>query len=441
MEKKQASLPKAPSILFSGLDNHDKTKMDSPSSAPREAIIAPHAQPPSSSADHPVSHSNPSLQFGPSSVEDADYAQRHISMLTTLKNSQIIRSGYLLKRRRTRKSWKKRWFVLRSSHISIYDSDKEYTTKHLLLLSDIQTVSRTRLRHHPFAWALFTKPRTWYFDAGSEAEAVAWISDIKHLIAEASPPLPENTKLPPFPGSRSKTPPLSPSSYSSSSSCIATTPTRSTATSAAPGLGYHYDMLSPTFSELACSSPDFSSDAASPKSNDSIQLSTSPKLSHSETLALEANPPHDAEASSSRSPHHSHHYSHLFRRRKPKKVDILDFESHLLENMKLEDAKLVMQGYLDKYHGPYRKWTRHWFVLRDFNLACYENEKEYVLLRLTRLQKVTSIQAWESIGKHHPYTIKIETVKKSFVIAAESLKDFHAWLNALREQHARIFNR
>lgn len=55
---------------------------------------------------------------------DEDELDAHESMAPELVNEVIIRSGFVYKRGEKRKTWKKRWAVLRASRLALYKNEK-----------------------------------------------------------------------------------------------------------------------------------------------------------------------------------------------------------------------------------------------------------------------------------------------------------------------------
>ncbi|GAA6033176.1 hypothetical protein JCM8097_002983 [Rhodosporidiobolus ruineniae] len=92
-----------------------------------------------------------------------------------------LKSGYLMKKGEKRKTWKKRWFVLRGGQIAMYKTDKEYRLLRLIPITEVHSVSPVELKKHPNSLGIVTPRRTYYVQASSAADAQAWC----HLIDRA----------------------------------------------------------------------------------------------------------------------------------------------------------------------------------------------------------------------------------------------------------------
>ncbi|KAF9451914.1 PH domain-like protein [Macrolepiota fuliginosa MF-IS2] len=90
-----------------------------------------------------------------------------------------IKSGYLSKKGERRKTWKKRWFVLRPSHLAFYKNEAEYKLLRLLDLGDVHSCVPVQLKRHDNAFGLILPKRTYYLQAGSAADVQAWVQAIE----------------------------------------------------------------------------------------------------------------------------------------------------------------------------------------------------------------------------------------------------------------------
>ncbi|GAA6010838.1 hypothetical protein JCM10207_003952 [Rhodosporidiobolus poonsookiae] len=91
-----------------------------------------------------------------------------------LSENATLKSGYLMKKGEKRKTWKKRWFVLRSGQLAMYKTDKEYRLLRLIPIADIHSVSPVELKKHANAFAIVTPHRAFYVEAPSAAEVKEW---------------------------------------------------------------------------------------------------------------------------------------------------------------------------------------------------------------------------------------------------------------------------
>ncbi|KAI5119121.1 hypothetical protein M0805_007867 [Coniferiporia weirii] len=90
----------------------------------------------------------------------------------------IIKSGYLLKKGERRKTWKKRWFVLRPAQIAVYKSSAEYKLLRLLDLSDVHSCSPVALKRHANSFVLVYPTRTYYLQAQSGQDMQEWVRSL-----------------------------------------------------------------------------------------------------------------------------------------------------------------------------------------------------------------------------------------------------------------------
>ncbi|KAG1739190.1 uncharacterized protein EDB91DRAFT_1136451 [Suillus paluster] len=84
-------------------------------------------------------------------------------------DEKMIKSGYLWKKGERRKTWKKRWFVLRPAHIAYYKTNAEYKLSRLLDLSD----------KHTNTFGVVSTVRTFYLQAQSPEEVQQWVQAIQ----------------------------------------------------------------------------------------------------------------------------------------------------------------------------------------------------------------------------------------------------------------------
>ncbi|KAJ9124169.1 hypothetical protein QFC22_000966 [Naganishia vaughanmartiniae] len=106
-----------------------------------------------------------------------------------MEGERLIKSGYLLKKGERRKTWKKRWFVLRTEKLAYYKDQKEYVLCRILNLRDIHSVLAVQLKknqHHTIG--IVTPQRTYYVRASSGAEMEGWIralNETRRALAES----------------------------------------------------------------------------------------------------------------------------------------------------------------------------------------------------------------------------------------------------------------
>lgn len=116
------------------------------------------------------------------------------------------KSGYLLKRGERRKTWKKRWFVLRGGQLAMYKSDKvrlsarilggleltaishvdaqEYRLLRLIPIADVHACAPIEYKRRPHTFGVVTPRRTFYIQGANETEARSWCAAIERAKHE-----------------------------------------------------------------------------------------------------------------------------------------------------------------------------------------------------------------------------------------------------------------
>ncbi|KAL0579045.1 hypothetical protein V5O48_002938 [Marasmius crinis-equi] len=94
-------------------------------------------------------------------------------------DESVIKAGYLWKKGERRKTWKKRWFVLRPAHLAYYKTAAEYQLLRLLDLSDVHSCTQVSLKRHDNAFGLVSPVRTYYLQAKTSGEVQEWVQAIE----------------------------------------------------------------------------------------------------------------------------------------------------------------------------------------------------------------------------------------------------------------------
>jgi len=170
-------------------------------------------------------------------------------------DESVIKAGYLWKKGERRKTWKKRWFVLRPAHLAYYKTAAEYQLLRLLELSDVHSCTRVALKKHENTFGLVSAVRTFYLQAKTSDEVQDWVKAIeeaRQILAtstqqSASVPIP----IPRTGGRSNHPPPITPSPPSLSHPSHSQNITSSDSEDASPSGRRTYSMSSqnpPTFS-------------------------------------------------------------------------------------------------------------------------------------------------------------------------------------------------
>ncbi|KAH7913772.1 hypothetical protein BJ138DRAFT_1216460 [Hygrophoropsis aurantiaca] len=115
-------------------------------------------------------------------------------------DEKVIKAGYLRKKGERRKTWKKRWFVLRPAHLAYYKTSAEYQLHRLLDLSDVHSCTPVTLKKHANTFGVVSAARTFYLQAQSTEEVQQWVRAIQQTrealmttstqTSIATPPIP-----------------------------------------------------------------------------------------------------------------------------------------------------------------------------------------------------------------------------------------------------------
>lgn len=82
---------------------------------------------------------------------------------------------------RPRQTWKKRWFVLRFSHLAYYKSSAEYKLLRLLDMHEVHAVTTCSLKRHEHTFGIVTPNRTFYLQAEKEADMLDWVQALNDV--------------------------------------------------------------------------------------------------------------------------------------------------------------------------------------------------------------------------------------------------------------------
>jgi len=92
-----------------------------------------------------------------------------------------IKTGYLWKKGSRRKTWKKRWFVLRSPHLAYYKTSAEYQLLRLLDLNEVHSVTPVSLKRHNNTFGLVLPTRTFYLQAENQEQVLDWVRALNEV--------------------------------------------------------------------------------------------------------------------------------------------------------------------------------------------------------------------------------------------------------------------
>ncbi|EFP87910.1 uncharacterized protein PGTG_14625 [Puccinia graminis f. sp. tritici CRL 75-36-700-3] len=126
---------------------------------------------------------NSALQLDIESEDDEEEdpyqpSTSHYRQFGDIENEEILHSGYLLKKGERRKTWKRRWFVLRKTCLVYYKNEKEYCLLRIIPLTEIHTCAEVEVKQYDNTFGIVTPARTYYVRARSRTERNQWTSKV-----------------------------------------------------------------------------------------------------------------------------------------------------------------------------------------------------------------------------------------------------------------------
>ncbi|KAJ3031558.1 UNVERIFIED_CONTAM: hypothetical protein HDU68_002656 [Siphonaria sp. JEL0065] len=111
-------------------------------------------------------------------------SQNSVTGWGSLDSEKVLRSGYLRKKGEKRKSWKTRWFVLRTNKLAYYKNDKEYELLNIIPLENVTTVADVDLSTRWNVFGVITRDRTYFLQANSPTEMESWSFIMREALKE-----------------------------------------------------------------------------------------------------------------------------------------------------------------------------------------------------------------------------------------------------------------
>ncbi|KAI8092830.1 uncharacterized protein BX664DRAFT_259958 [Halteromyces radiatus] len=284
-----------------------------------------------------------------------------------------VPSGKALELLQTEKTWKKRWFVLRTTKLAMYKDKKEYKLLRIIDLHDIHSVVQvTSKNKYRYVFAIITPKRMYYVQADDQKTMDGWFEAIDHAK--------EELRL--------------------------------------------YDADDDSSS--AGRDQEFAKDVVtSYKSNSSITQQPRRRSSGTATTIEIRRQSGGMASSLSSSPSTTVHFAEGI----ASSEDDEDYSANnsMIDIRKEEDRnRVLVEGYLLKL-GRNKGWQKRWFVLRTDTLSYYENEKEYSPHRIIPLNHIIDALEIEAISKNKQHCFKIIIPKRNYVLCASTENDLEAW--------------
>ncbi|KAI0687735.1 hypothetical protein BC835DRAFT_1224480, partial [Cytidiella melzeri] len=311
----------------------------------------------------------------------------------------VLKTGYLWKKGERRKTWKKRWFVLRPAHLAFYKTSAEYKLLRLLELSEIHSSTFVQLKKHENTFVLVSPTRTFYLQAGSPQDVTEWVKAITDARTSLQATSTQSSVTAPIPIPRTV------SQRHSYQQQQQTAPPASPSMSHSP---YNHHLTSSESDDASSSMP-----------------RPTPKI------------PHAIPAAAS------------------------DIASPSKQPGSIDTSKVILSGYLMKCGSRRHIWHNRWFVLtgdklvysrshmdtkphRSIPLAQVLDALEYALparpaqpaLALSPPHH-SSKDGDEHDGGEGKHTFKIVSTKRTLLVCAPSEEEEIKWLSAIRALIAR----
>ncbi|TCD71989.1 hypothetical protein EIP91_000121 [Steccherinum ochraceum] len=324
----------------------------------------------------------------------------------------VLKTGYLWKKGERRKTWKKRWFVLRPAHLAFYKTSAEYKLLRLLDLSDVHSCTPVTLKNHTNTFGLVSPTRTFYLQAAQANDVQGWVSAINEARQTFLATSTQN---------------------SANAAAISATPT--TAPIPIPG-----------------------SNSARRGSVQAMPISASPSQSHSPHA-------HHFTSSESEDASPSGPRSYTTVTSPPTAVSGEVSSPSKQPGAVIDASKVILSGYLMKCGSRRHNWHNRWFILsgeklmycrshmdstkphRQISLAQILDAIEYDLPshRTAAGANASPISppqvpaglSEDSDGHHRSHTFKIVTTKRPLLLSAPSEEEEIKWLSAIRALIAR----
>lgn len=330
----------------------------------------------------------------------------------TLQHEHLIKSGYLSKKQERRKNWKRRWFVLRSTKLAYYKSDKEYELLKILDMNDIHAVAEVKLKNKHNVFGIVTHKRTYYVQAASKKELDEWveaINNVKKVVQEReflddddTGSQADSEDMSGIKGKSSTVKRIANKSPLSESipamdSSLSTSPEKGTAAIDIPKSSSEYNVEGDN--SLASSSYTSIPNNASPPSSPITGQFASERKDSSPTASSEEEEEDDDE-----------------------EID---------EGM---DDGTIHKGLVYKLDRYKKIWKKRWFVLKNDQLLYYKNYKNknpkpHLKINLADILDVIET---DPISKSKQNCFKVITPKRTYICCVDDEESQVAWLAALK---------
>ncbi|KAK6536512.1 hypothetical protein TWF281_000740 [Arthrobotrys megalospora] len=334
-------------------------------------------------------------------------------------HDKIYKEGWLHQRTRKTKTWKRRWYVLRGSAISVYKDDNEKKLHRQIQLCDLTACAPLKNDKRAHIFGLFSPTRNYHLQASSDAEMNEWVKLVREMTAleESDEPLVMSpiTESHPITIPRRVSHPPGPSSPS-----------------ARPQDG-HVGSFTLDYSGASMSSTSELGGVIS-------QTSLAMPVGESSTSALRPTSPPATAASGATGASIVSPISTNDQQNAPPIAGVQRQESELsnLEGQ-LNDSRIVWHGYLYvlKSKSGIRQWKKIWVSLRPRNIGFYKDDEEYKPLKLIALETVIDAVEIDPMSKSKKHCMQLILEKKSYRFSAANEESLTKWLGAIKSTLAK----
>ncbi|KAI8053203.1 hypothetical protein BDF22DRAFT_743126 [Syncephalis plumigaleata] len=388
---------------------------------------------------------------------ELDDAEMTKSQLTEVTREQTIHAGYLMKRGELRKTWKKRWFVLRQSELVYYKDQKEYKLLSIIPLDSILAcaeVQRTKKRKSKRAnvFGIVTTKRKFYFSAPSPEDMLTWLRLIRdtraNLMASRNVPADEASlhtgplKHYNSPNSNAHDKTVARQSTSVTTSNAQPNALEINATSVANGRTVTFvvqkEVANRSGSSLSQGVAEPTKEAiAGPSTNTAIPQAGTSSAHETKKKSPKAGSGQESDEQQSG---------------KNRVVDQTSFDDYADDEFDLksddeEAAAIILadaeevddmdddgeDGEVVSYitRRPRKIWKKRWFVLRPTQLVYYKDQREYKSLGIIDLIHIKAVAAIPR--KKRMNVFGVLTIRRKYYFQAGSPEDMLGWIHALRE--------
>ncbi|KAK6533526.1 hypothetical protein TWF694_002465 [Orbilia ellipsospora] len=334
-------------------------------------------------------------------------------------HDKIFKESWLHQRTRKTKNWKRRWYVLRGSAISIYKDSNEKKLHRQIQLSDLTACAPLKDAKRPHVFGLFSPARNFHLQASSDKELDEWVRLVRDIacLEETDEPIamsPVATEAQPIPVPRRASQMHGPSSPTSRPQ---------------DGVG----SFTLDYSGASMSS---TSELGGMVSQSSLAMPLEP----GNTVLRPTSPPATAQSAATAASVISPTSTTDPVAQAPPETGVQRKESGLsnLEGQ-MNDSRVVWHGYLYvlKSKSGIRQWKKIWVVLRPRNVTFYKNEEEYRPLKLIPLENIIDVVEIDPISKSKQNCMQMILEKKSYKFAAGNEESLTKWLGALKSTLAK----